>query len=35
MKVNANKCYLLITDNYEPSENINKFETESCKMKNS
>ena len=31
MKVNADKCYLLITDNYEASANINKFEIESSK----
>ena len=33
MKVNTDKCYLLITDNYEASANINKFETESSKKK--
>ena len=31
MKVNADKCYLLITDNYEASANINKFEAGSSK----
>ena len=31
MKVNANKCELLVTGNYEASANFNEFEIESSK----
>ena len=31
MKVNADKCHLLVTGNYEVSANINEFEIESSK----
>ena len=31
MKVNADKCHLLVTGNYEISANINQFEIESSK----
>ena len=30
-KANADKCHLLVTDNYEVSANINEFEIESSK----
>ena len=33
MKVNDDKCYLLVTVNYEVSANINEFEIESSKKK--
>ena len=33
MKVNANKCHLLVTGNYEVSVNINEFENESSKKR--
>ena len=31
MKVNADKCHLLVTGNYETSANIHEFETECSK----
>ena len=31
MKANADKCYLLVTGNYEVSANINEFKIESSK----
>ena len=34
MKVNADKCHLLVTGNYEVCANINEFEIESSKNEN-